>query len=493
MVRTSRRKLASGCQAPRRVTDNSDVASDAPLNPAQPAVSAAEIAEAAGADDLFVFRRVGGRRYAHIGGAGRGAGWAGIVDITADEEPLVGAALSGDSVVRRSQSEPRQVFGPYYAHSVAVVRLSDDVLVVFGYSDEIPASVSDEELSELAQFASEGVVEVAPAKRLADELEVLHAVQDLLHGPAETFDDALQHLVDQATLSLSCDVGIAYIPEQGTTSICDRREAIRLSLRQVDVAEALAVIAERSRFPLCIQRADADELPAPFRSADGVLAYYLLELTRPQPGVLLLIHTKASAPRGFTLLCQSLVTKLVDAAEPVLVAALLRDTMRDELERVAAEARCDAVTGLANRLAWNEKLSTATSSIEAPMSVIQCDCHGLKQINDTHGHIVGDELLRRVAAVLTSSVRTHDLVARIGGDEFAILLEGDEDTAHVIVERIEAALVSGRAVGQPTIQLAIGASTARADSLEAAQQRADAQMLEAKRLLRGASSRRLSA
>ena len=49
-----------GCQAPRRVTDNSDVASDAPLNPAQPAVSAAEIAEAAGADDLFVFRRVGG-------------------------------------------------------------------------------------------------------------------------------------------------------------------------------------------------------------------------------------------------------------------------------------------------------------------------------------------------------------------------------------------------------------------------------------------------
>ena len=46
------------------------------------------------------------------------------------------------------------------------------------------------------------MVEVAPAKRLADELEVLHAVQDLLHGPAETFDDALQHLVDQATLSL---------------------------------------------------------------------------------------------------------------------------------------------------------------------------------------------------------------------------------------------------------------------------------------------------
>jgi diguanylate cyclase (GGDEF)-like protein len=224
-----------------------------------------------------------------------------------------------------------------------------------------------------------------------------------------------------------------------------------------------------------------------------VLAYYLLELTSPQQGFLLLIHTKASAPRGFTLLCQSLAKKLVDAAEPVLVAASLRDTMRDELERVVAEARCDAVTGLANRLAWNEKLSSATSSIEAPLSIVQCDCRGLKQINDTHGHLVGDELLRRVAAILTSSVRTHDLVARIGGDEFAILLEGDEDAAHAIVERIEAALVSGRTVGQPAIQLAIGAATARAESLEAARQRADAQMLEAKRLLRGVPNRRMSA
>jgi diguanylate cyclase (GGDEF)-like protein len=462
------------------------------VNPVQPAVSTVEIAEAASASDLFVFRRVGGQRFAHIGGVGRGAGWAGIVDVSADEEPLVAGALAGDSVMRRAQTEPRQVFGPYYARSVAVVRVSDDVFVVFGYSDDIPESVSDEELVELAQFASDGVVEVAPAKRLADELEALSAVQDLLHGPAETFEEALQHLVDQATLSLSCDLGVACIPEQASVSICDRREVLRLSLQSADVTEALAVIAERRSFPLCIQRADADELPAPFRSIDGVLAYYLLELTRPLSGFLLLMHTTASAPRGFTLLCQSLGTKLVTAAEPLLTAALLRDTMREELERVAAEARRDPVTGLANRLAWNEKLLTATPSVEAPMSIIQCDCRGLKQINDTHGHLVGDELLRRVAGVLTSSVRSHDLVARIGGDEFAIFVDGDEDMSQVIVERIEAALVTGRAVGQPAVQLAMGTSTARDGNLEAAQGRADAQMLEAKRRPRGASSRLVS-
>ncbi len=476
-----------------RLTDSEDVASKPISNaPQQPAVSAVEIAEAVGADDLFVFRRVGGRRFAHIGGVGRGAGWAGIVELSADEEPLVAAALTGDSVVRRSQAEPRQVLGPYYARSVAVVRVSDDVFVVFGYSDDIPGSVSDEELVELARFASEGVVEVAPAKRLADELEVLNAVQDLLHGPAETFEEALQHLVDQATLSLSCDLGVAYIPERQSVSVCDRRDVLRVSLQSADVADTLAVIAERRTFPLCIQRADADELPAPFRSADGVLAYYLLELARPLPGFVLLLHTKASMPRGFTLLCQSLGTKLVNAAEPLLTAALLRDTMREELARVAAEARRDPVTGLANRLAWNEKLSTATPSVEAPMSIIQCDCRGLKQINDTHGHLVGDELLQRVAGVLTSSVRVHDLVARIGGDEFAIFVDGDEDMTQVIVERIEAALSAGRAVGQPPIQLATGTSTARDGNLQAAQERADARMLEAKRLARGVSSRRMS-
>jgi hypothetical protein len=73
-----------------------------------------------------------------------------------------------------------------------------------------------------------------------------------------------------------------------------------------------------------------------------------------------------------------------------------------------------------------------------------------------------------------------------------LALDGDEDMTQVIVERIEAALSAGRAVGQPPIQLAIGTSTARDGNLQAAQERADAQMLEAKRLARGVSSRRMS-
>ena len=240
-------------------------------------------------------------------------------------------------------------------------------------------------------------------------------------------------------------------------------------------------IAERGTFPVCIQQAEIDDLPAPLSSADGVLAYYLLEVKQPQPGVLLLLHTTGSVARGFTLLCQSLGVRLVEAAEPLLAAALLRDTLNAELERAAADARRDPLTGLANRLAWNEALSSASARADSPASIVQVDCRGLKQINDTDGHGVGDQVLCRVAAALTASVRDGDLVSRLGGDEFAILLsDADEDVTRSIVERIETTL-DRDLEGGPEIRLAIGAATSRDGNLEGAQGEADARMLEAKR------------
>ena len=64
------------------------------------AASAEELASAAGASDLFVFRKVGESRYAHVGGAGRGAGWAGIVEVS-DDEPVV-QAMASKSLLRRA-------------------------------------------------------------------------------------------------------------------------------------------------------------------------------------------------------------------------------------------------------------------------------------------------------------------------------------------------------------------------------------------------------
>lgn len=444
--------------------------------------SAAELAEAAGAVDLFVFRRVGDGRFAHVGGSGRGAGWAGIVEVGIEDEPLIAAALASRGVVRRTDASATHAFGPYYGHTLAIVTVSTDVFVVFGATDGGELA-DDGSLAELAAYAAEALVEVAPAKRLADEVEMLSAVQSLLHEPAVTYEESLHRLADHAARALSCDLGLVFIPERDLMIVSDARGA-----QPVDedrARGALAEIAARGRFPSCVQKALDDELPSPLSSADGVLAYYLLELSQPLRGVLLLLHTDSAAARGFTSLCQSLGAKLVEASVPLLTAALLRDRMNDELELAAAAARRDALTGLANRLAWDEALAAGGDPDGLPSSIVQVDCGALKLINDTFGHHVGDDLLRRIAAALRASVRDDDVVARLGGDEFAVLLRGaDEETARMIVGRVEDVIASSAEPDQPAIRLAIGIATEDGDALADAQRRADAQMLEAKRARR---------
>ena len=112
---------------------------------------------------------------------------------------------------------------------------------------------------------------------------------------------------------------------------------------------------------------------------------------------------------------------------------------------------------------------------------MKVDCRGLKHVNDTRGHHIGDQLLKEVAAILTASSREDDLVARLGGDEFGILLVGaDEDVARTVVQRVESALAGSKGAGQPEISLAIGAATTRDSDVEGAHRRADLDMVEAK-------------
>ena len=439
--------------------------------------SPAEIVAAAGADDLFVLRRVGGDRFAHLGGAGRGAGWAGIVEIP--EEELLGRT-SGETVTRSESPEPTHIFGPYYARTAVVVRISHDVVVVFGGAE---VAGPNDELAELARFVADGLVEVAPAKRLADELEVLTALQAFLQAPPETLADALQRLAEHATRALSCEVGVAYLGERQMIATCDLRGGDVLD--RSELLTAVSELAERGEFPKCVQRNSIDDLPKPFSTANGVVAYYLLELKLPTPGFLLLLHTTASAPRGFTLLCQSLGAQLVEAAEPLLAAAAMRDRMRADLDRAQSDARQDRLTGLSNRLAWDEAIASATPCDETPTAVVMIDGSGLKTINDTYGHQVGDELLCAIATALGSCVREGDVVARLGGDEFGLLLtDADETLADTIVERIEATIAATRLSNGLGICIAIGHACDRAGELDSTQRLADARMLEAKRARR---------
>ena len=114
-----------------------------------------------------------------------------------------------------------------------------------------------------------------------------------------------------------------------------------------------------------------------------------------------------------------------------------RDTMVRWLER---EARTDHLTGLHNRRAFDEKLhevcERARQAAE-PIAVIVVDVAGTRMVNEVHGHDAGDSMIRRTAAGIMRCVRAGDFAARVGGDDFGVILpNGDLDLGRRIARRI---------------------------------------------------------
>lgn len=177
-----------------------------------------------------------------------------------------------------------------------------------------------------------------------------------------------------------------------------------------------------------------------------------------------------------------------------LLALLARDRQARidkalELDRAyrgaQLQARWDPLTGLGNRLAWEEALQQAQLRWETsrePTSVIMLDMDGLKEANDTRGHDFGDELLRVFAGLVHANVRSSDIVARMGGDEFGVLLRGsDQDLCKETAARLSAVISAHPGIDGSEISAALGyASCPPADTVAAAMREADARMYERK-------------
>ena len=98
----------------------------------------------------------------------------------------------------------------------------------------------------------------------------------------------------------------------------------------------------------------------------------------------------------------------------------------------------DKLTGLYNKTFFEEELSRLNTERQLPISLIMGDINGLKLINDAFGHSMGDSVLKKAAGIMTDSFRDEDIVSRVGGDEFVILLPLTmEKTALEIVERVK--------------------------------------------------------
>ena len=106
------------------------------------------------------------------------------------------------------------------------------------------------------------------------------------------------------------------------------------------------------------------------------------------------------------------------------------------LREIEHRAYYDALTNVYNRLAFNEKLHHAISRDQYGL-LIMCDLDGFKQINDTYGHLCGDEILKSFAKRVQSVLRSEDLLFRFGGDEFCLYIaKGNASTGQLVMERI---------------------------------------------------------
>lgn len=174
------------------------------------------------------------------------------------------------------------------------------------------------------------------------------------------------------------------------------------------------------------------------------------------------VRDRTAELRGQVLNAQLDVERARHKAE---VERLRADRLAMRNIELAQEAHVDALTGLPNRRAVDAALALRISDGKVRFACVMVDIDGFKTINDRHSHQAGDEVLRRIGALMRHAIRDGDLAARFGGEEFMLLLDDvDAGTATEICERLRAVIAGQRwdqIIGDTAVTISLGVALRR--------------------------------
>jgi diguanylate cyclase (GGDEF)-like protein len=255
--------------------------------------------------------------------------------------------------------------------------------------------------------------------------------------------------------------------EDGTSSVVAMAHHGEIDLTAVETplpedAVLRRVLEGRRTVLLAANGDDADEWLAALMPGAANVVLVPLSAENRSLGVLVVEHALRSGSR--------IERRVVGAVERFAAHGALTLRNAGLLQALRRTADTDGLTGIANRRIFDEtmtrELSRAARSGEE-LSLVLLDIDHFKRLNDTHGHQVGDDVLRRVARALADGTRTYDVAARYGGEEFAIVLPRTPHAdAGAVAERLRRGAVD--AEGEPGVTLSAGVATFPRDAADAA-------------------------
>ncbi len=296
-----------------------------------------------------------------------------------------------------------------------------------------------------------------------------------MSATAQTKDDRHTPTRDQGrVLRITDDLSVV--------SYSDVLDGECLSVVGVAAGAAALVVLQRTRPHVVIADAkvkgiSANELARMFANSQEYIPLVLVGEERANAGRRM--HALASGAFDYFQMPSESVLLLARIAQLIAI--------KQTMDQLRAEADRDYLTGLGNRRRFSSALRKDVERwrrYDVPCALLLLDIDHLKKINDAHGHPAGDRVIRTVAGALMDLSRNTDTAARLGGEEFALLLAGvDTIKAVAAAERlrkvVEGDMIEG--IGKITVSLGVAACPAHAQTERALFTASDAALYQAKR------------